>query len=71
MGNDDNCTVVSAQIVLKPGDRLHVKMVCRLVKKDHIRLREKKTTEGDTGLLTTGERGDLLVKLILIESETF
>ena len=70
MGDNDNGSAVVGEIVFQPSDTAQIQVVGGLVEHDHIRALQKQACQGDTGLLAAGERRDLLVELIVPESET-
>ena len=55
MGHCDDRTLVLLEVGLKPLDTLRVKVVGRLIKKQHIRLPEKQTAKSDTTAFSTAE----------------
>ena len=70
MGDNDNGSAVVGEIVFQPSDTAQIQVVGGLVEHDHIRALQKQACQGDTGLLAAGECRDLLVKLIVLESES-
>ena len=53
VGYDKNGALVVKKVVLKPYDGVHIKMVCRLVQDNKIRLLQKKLTKSNSCFLTT------------------
>jgi hypothetical protein len=55
VGNSDDRTLVLLEMSLEPLDTLGIEVVGRLVKKEYIRLTEKKTAKSHTTALTSRE----------------
>ena len=61
VGYYDKRTLERLQVFFKPLNRLRVKVVCRLVKEEHIRLGKKKAANSHAAALTSGEHLHALI----------
>ena len=55
------CTLILLEVLLQPVDTLSVEVVGRLIKKQHIRLLQQQTAQGNTATLTTRQNANILI----------
>ena len=67
--DDQHAAAVGGQIVFKPGERLHVQVVGRLIQQQQIGLLQQQPRQAQTRLLTAGEGIDVLIILAGLEAQ--
>ena len=65
VGDYNNCLFVLGNKILKPEKRVHVKVVCRLVKYEQIGLSCQQTGKRKSRVLTSAERGNGQRKMLV------
>ena len=71
MSDNNDGSLIIHQKRFKPGGGIHVQMVGRLIEKKNIRFCEEKASQGNSGLLTAGEKMNFFIKIFLGKAKTF
>ena len=69
MGDEDHRSVERAEPVLQPLEAPHVEMVRRLVEQQEVGIAGQRTAERRAGQLSTGERVQLAVEVLVAKAE--
>ena len=69
MGYDQDRAPVIGQVGLQPADTVHIQMVGGLIQQNDGRLLQQELAQGDPGLLTAGQGGNRLFKILVRESQ--